>query len=112
MILWYSILFTTILVLGVKIVTHNDMLLHGFKLAMINRIGEKASSLLIMCEWCMPSVYSLFGYGFAYIFAGGFPLTALIFYPITVAASSVCSGVIWVIILLLLEYLKLFDNNN
>ena len=112
MIILISILFTTILVLGVKIVTHEKSVLHWLKLK-IERNFPKLAKPLISCEFCMPTFWSvggwLFAFAFIYFSQGIFEIKYLIFYPITIAASSFLAGFLWVLLLIVL---KIYENNS
>lgn len=106
-----SIFFTVCLVLGVKIITHEGMALHSLKVKA--DASGKGIWNMVTCEWCMPSLWSLAGYFFAFMYLfQKFPVEHwykyMIFYPITVCASSVLAGTIWTVIIILLEYAKLF----
>jgi hypothetical protein len=110
MIILWSIFFTAALVLGVKIITHEGMALHYLKIR-AEATGKKYFEPLIICEWCMPSVYSLFGWGFTFLKVGWHP-ESLYFYPITVAATSVITGTLWTVIMILIKYLNFIQNND
>ena len=89
---------TTIWCLGIKIVTSDGMILskvgeYGKKKA---EEGKRVFEALIVCEWCLPSIHSLFGYGFA-LALGILPASwsLLFIYPLVAMGSSLCSGIIW-----------------
>jgi hypothetical protein len=64
-----SIFFTVATVIGITIVTQPQMALYSLREQAENNIN-KLREPLILCEWCMPSIYSLLGYVFAYILYG------------------------------------------
>ena len=103
MIIFLSIIFTTILVLGVTVFTQPGMGGYSFRENATN-IDSKLMQVVILCEWCMPSLWSLLGYSFSFLYVG-FDLKMLLFYPITVCASSILCGGIWGI-------LKIIINKN
>lgn len=94
-----TILITTAITLGVKIASLDGMLLQSFRNWAETKNGEneKASiyDAIILCHWCMPSLWGFFGYGFAFLIEKEFTLYNVIFYPITVCASSILNGLIW-----------------
>ena len=112
MIIIMSILFTTALVLGIKIVTHERSALHWLKLKIEKRL-PKIADPLISCEFCMPTFYSAVGWFFTFLFlylsAGSFEIKLLLFYPITIVASSFLSGFFWTLLIILL---KIYENNS
>lgn len=91
MIIVISILFTTALVLAIKIVTHEKSALHWLKL-LVEKKMPKIADPLISCEFCMPTFWSLIGWGFTFLYFyfsyGIIDVKYLCFYPITIAASS------------------------
>lgn len=105
----YSIIFTCIMVLGVKIATQEKMVLEGVKESLKKRLGVYAEPI-ILCEWCMPSLWSFVGWIFAYLYAAisgqHLEFSWLLFYPITVCASSIISGSSWLIIQILVLIYK------
>lgn len=115
MILILSILFTVILVLSIKIVSFG----HDMALSNLRKMAEGRNNKLIsgwfLCEWCMPSIWSILGYAFAALYLG-FPWNIanwyLIFYPIIVGAASVISGITWTFILYLIELLNSIKMKN
>lgn len=89
---------TTIWCLGIKIVTSDGMILskvgeYGKKKA---EEGKRVFEALIVCEWCLPSIHSLFGYGFA-LALGILPASwsLLFIYPLVAMGSSMTTGLIW-----------------
>lgn len=99
-----SILFTVILVNGVTIARQEGMLLWPLAKMMIKvdrarkwkRLEPiKWFKIVLICAWCMPSIYSAFGIFFSSIWFGYFDTKLLFLYPVIVCAGSVLSGVIW-----------------
>lgn len=114
MILVLSILFTSILVLGAKIVTHEEMALNSLLVLATNKKSKWFEALLI-CAWCMPSIWSIFGYAFANLYLGftwNIAKCNLVFYPIIVGAASVISGITWTLILYFIELLNSIKMKN
>lgn len=111
MIIIISILFTTALVLGIKIVTHEKSALNWLKLKVEEKL-PKVADPLISCEFCMPTLWSSAGWIFTFVFLyftkGTIEIKYLVFYPITIVASSFFSGILWTILIILL---KINDNN-
>ena len=109
MIVMTSILFTTALVLAVKIVTHEKSVLYGLKLKVEEKL-PKIADPLISCEFCMPTLWSSAGWVFTFLFLylsqGSFEIVYLLFYPITVAASSFFAGLLWTLLNILLKILE------
>lgn len=107
-----SILFTTALVLGVKIVTHERSALHWLKLKVEEKL-PKIADPLISCEFCMPTFWSAAGWFFSFLFVyltqGNFEIKWLLFYPITIVASSFISGLLWTLLIILL---KIYEHNS
>lgn len=93
---------TTIWVLGLKIATSENMVLEKvgqYGKAKVEE-GKKIFEAIIVCQWCMPSIHSLVGYGFAFGL-GILPLQwnwqLLIRYPLVVMGASFCSGMLWLL---------------
>ena len=90
------ILITSLWVLGIKIVTHEDMALEKLgewatEKAKSNRIFEP----LLICEYCMPSIHSSIGYLVYWQVVGLSSWKYLIAYPIVVCGASFLSGSLW-----------------
>lgn len=103
MIIFFSIIFTTILVVGITIFTQDGMGGYFFRRKAVEA-DNKLMEVIVLCEWCMPSLWSLAGYSFSFLLCG-WELKALLFYPITICASSILSGGIW-------GLLKIIINKN
>ena len=93
------VLFTSIWVIGIKIVTADGMALKDLRIWAEKKVesGYKIFEPLLVCQWCMPSIHSLVGYFFyIQIFGLGTHLLEMIFmYPLCVAASSFVCGMTW-----------------
>lgn len=102
-----AIFFTWAIVMGITIVTQHGMALYSLRESanelfpthdeLENKIEYKTGKSLdpiILCEWCMPSIYSFLGFAFTYILYG-WDIKYLLFYPIVVAISSVLCGITW-----------------
>lgn len=95
------ITYTVLIVLGLKIVTSDGMLFGEFR----QKIEEKNSKYLdplILCEWCMPTVYTSIGYGF-YFINNTLDFKIFLYYPLCIAAASFVSGTLWLIHKILLN---------
>lgn len=94
-----TILATTAISLGVKIASLDGMLLQKTRefFEKKNKGKTKATiyDAIILCHWCMPSLWSVFGYLFAYLIEKDLILYNLVFYPLTVCSSSILNGIIW-----------------
>ncbi len=97
--LYKLILITTILVVGWKIATAEGMLLHSVSV-WANKSVAKGYKIfeLLTCPFCMPSVFSILGYGFAWIchiaiISGKVALM----YPLVACGASILSGGIWLV---------------
>lgn len=93
------ILITSIWVLGLTIATQEDMLLYGFREwgNKKQKEGKWWTEPLILCFWCMPSLHSLVGYGFA-VGMGiitSFEWKLIFMYPLVAMGSSMLNGLIW-----------------
>jgi hypothetical protein len=99
------ILITTILVLGLRVAVSHDMILERLGNWAEKKVGEgyKICELFI-CPWCMPSVWSLFAYVFAFglgVLPLEFNWQLVIRWPLIVMGSSFLSGFIWTVYLTL-----------
>lgn len=98
MIILLAILFTVAIVIGVTIANQQGMVLYFLRNHLTDENGDAKKPIyepLFLCWWCMPSVYSLVGYFFAFLYMKNVDLHALLFYPIVVAASSFLTAVLW-----------------
>ena len=98
MFLMLSILFTSLLILGFTIASQKGMIFHFITVFFEGKKKDKIYSIydmLFLCIWCMPTIWSIFGYTFTSIFLHEFKMEWLIFYPITICASSILNGLIW-----------------
>lgn len=93
------IVITTILVLGVKILTAEGMILEQLGKWGEEKMDEGVQwiSPLFGCAWCMPSLYTFLGVGIA--FGMGlipeFSFRLIFYYPVVAFGSSLTSGLIW-----------------
>ena len=92
------IILTSICVLGFKIVTAEDMALE--------KLGEWAEKKvndghkifeLIVCPWCMPTLFSWIGFSFACGIGvvENLSWNLLWYYPLCIGGSSLVCGLIW-----------------
>jgi hypothetical protein len=105
-----TIFFTVAVVLGITIVTQDGMVLYKLREEAENN-GSKLLEPLILCEWCMPSIYSMLGYVFSYILYG-WDIKYLLFYPIVISLSSLICGLVWGICRILIHKLKKINYEN
>ena len=99
--LFKIIIITSIWVLGLTIATSDGMILEKWKVwgkAKMDE-GHVIVEPLIMCEWCMPSLHSIFGYAFAFGIGvlNNFSWRLVVMYPLVVMGSSFVCGVSWTI---------------
>lgn len=91
---------TSLWVLGLKIATEENMVLEQVgKYGKAKAERYKIFEAVIVCEWCMPSVYSIFGYALAYTL-GWIQLNdwrLIVRYPMVVAGSSIVCGFTWLL---------------
>lgn len=104
------IFITTCLVWGVKISTEPGMVFEKIGDWADDKIenGNKILEPLLMCPFCMPSIYSAFGYLFAYKLGVFTSLNILWAYPIAVCGASLTSGFLWMFYLLIVEIKKYY----
>lgn len=102
--LFKLIIITTIWVLGVKISTAEEMILEKLGKYGEKKVeaGHKIYDALWVCPWCMSSIHSLVGYGFAFLL-GLIPFEwnwQLVYrYPLIVMGTSIAAGMTWTIYL-------------
>lgn len=98
-ILFKLVLLTSIWCLGIKIITAKGMGLSNLGDYGLNKVGEGkwVFDPLIVCEFCLPSIHSLFGYAFA-VGIGvitHFSWSLVFMLPFVIAGSSIISGLVW-----------------
>lgn len=102
--LFQIILLTFIWVMGVKISTAEGMIFERLGEYAKYKVdsGHKIWEALVNCEWCLPSVHSIFGHAFA-IGLGIIPLELnkelFIRWPLVIIGTSLISGLTWTIYL-------------
>ncbi len=113
--LFVLIIFTSLLVLGWTIVTQEEMLLHGIRVWAEGR-NKKWLEPLVLCHWCQPSIWSLFGYFFAIITGVvHVELRIVYLYPLVVCGSSIVCGFVWTAYLVMnreMQYYETLINQN
>ena len=107
-----TIFFTFAIVWGIKISTSNGNVFEKIKDFLEKNLSEKLFKWVVDCPYCMPSLYSIFGYVFYYIYIGYIDWGRLFFYPIIVGASSFVCGILWVINETINEKKKHIENLN
>ena len=86
---------TSILVLGVTIVTQPGMILHSIR-SWAEKKESKIYEPIILCHWCMASLWSSVGYFFALITRIiSWEWSLVFYYPLVVCGSSIACGVTW-----------------
>ena len=68
---------------------------------------------LVLCHWCMPSVWGIFGYFFA-IVSGviQFKFKLVWLYPLVVCGSSLMCGLIWTAYLVMNREKEFYESNT
>lgn len=104
MILLFSlIIITSILTLGFTIISQEGMALYKIRewAKKKNDKGNKWVEPLFLCIWCMPSIWSSFGFFFAYQIGvlKCDTWNILWYYPLCVGGSSILGGLIWTVYL-------------
>lgn len=113
-IIFKLIFFTVCLVWGVKIVTEPGMAAEKIGQWADDKVeaGYKIFDALLTCPFCMPSIYTSFGFGFGYLFGVVTKWEQLYAYPIVVCGSSLIGGMIWIAFQLILDIKKYFNFLN
>lgn len=93
------IIITTIWCLGFKILTERGMLLQKLGEYGKRKVDEGyiIYDPLIVCEFCLPSIHSLIGYGFAVAIGviSKFEFNLVYMYPLVAMGTSISCGFIW-----------------
>lgn len=100
MILFQIVLLTFIWVMGIKISTSEGMIFEKLGEYGQRKVdeGHKIWEALIVCQWCLPSVHSIFGYAFAFglgILPFEWDWELIIMWPLVVMGSSFLCGFTW-----------------
>lgn len=98
MFLILSIIFTSLLCIGATIATQKGMVFFSFRENLEEKANGKRYSIydaVLLCHWCMPSIWTVAGYFFSMLYLESFDFYNLLFYPICVCASSILNGIIW-----------------
>jgi hypothetical protein len=102
--LFEIILITYIWVMGIKISTAEGMIFEKLGDYGKRKVGEghKIWEALVNCEWCLPSIHSVFGTAFA-MGLGIIPFEInkelFIRWPLVIIGASLISGLTWTIYL-------------
>ena len=98
-ILFKLILLTTMWCLGMKIITSDHMIFEKLGRYARGKVeeGKLIYDPIIACEWCMPSMHSLIGYGFGIVLGviNHFEWALVAIYPLVAIGSSIGTGMIW-----------------
>lgn len=92
------VLITVSFVFAVRISTSEGMVFEKIGKWATDRLdeGKRIYEPLLLCEWCMPSVYSLVAIVFYilanYLFTGVFYYKVIILYPAIIGISSMITG--------------------
>lgn len=107
---------TSILVLGCTIATQPGMILYFIREWAKHKQekGLKGLEPLLLCHWCMPSVWSFLGYlfGFATGIIAEYKMELLFMYPLVICGSSIVVGVTWSIYELISSATQFYKNLN
>lgn len=101
------------IVMGITIVTQQEMLLYSIRKWAESK-NAKILEILVLCHWCMPSFYSLVSISLCYALGViyFFDYRVLIIYLLTIGASSIICGTIWAFYLLIAEITTFFSDKN
>lgn len=111
--LFQLVILTFILVMGFKIATQNDMVLEKVGVWANAKVdeGHKIFELLV-CPWCMNTLFSLpaaiFAYGIGII--NSFTWNLLWYYPLVVCFASLISGLTWTTYTMINAKKEYYDN--
>ena len=90
---------TSIWCLGVKILTAQGMAFQKLGLYAAKKVkeGKLIYDPLLACEFCLPSIHSLFGYFFAVVLGtiSSFSWSLVLIYPLVAMGSSIVTGFTW-----------------
>lgn len=91
------IFFTLALVFGVRISTHEGMVFEKIGEYADRQLekGQRIWEALILCVYCLPSVWSLFGIGLYFLINPETNLRLLFAYPVIIGFTSLLSGMTW-----------------
>ena len=98
--LFQLILITFIWVMGIKISTAEDMIFERIGDYGKRKVdeGHKIWDAIVVCEWCLPSIHSIFGTSFA-MGLGVIPFEInkelFIRWPLVIMGTSLISGLTW-----------------
>lgn len=117
--IFFLIIVTSLLVLGLTIATQKGMILFFIRKWASSKVDEENEKpsiyhAIILCPWCMPSIYSAVGYVFL-IAAGVISATDLhlwVLYPVVVSGASIISGMVWTIHETISSYKDYVDNKE
>lgn len=103
-VLFNIIIITFIWVMGIKISTADGMVFEKLGRYAQRKVDEgyKIWEALVACEWCLPSVHSIFGNAFAMglgIIPAEFNKELFIRWPLVIMGTSLLSGLTWTIYL-------------
>jgi hypothetical protein len=92
-----AILITSVIILALTIASQEDMIFHFFQAwgEEKEKQGKWWAKPLITCPSCMPSVYSILGYVFAWVLNVEITWRTIVMYPVAVGAASVIVTFLW-----------------
>jgi hypothetical protein len=106
---------TSIWILGIKVATKPGMILEKLGEYCKDKVdnGSRFFEPTCVCAWCMPSLHSIIGFVFAYIF-DILPLNVnvILLYPFVVMLSSFVCGVLWTLCEILITYSELVNHKE
>jgi hypothetical protein len=101
--------------LGINLATREGEILFSLKGSLTKMLGEKLTSPILGCPYCMPSVHgAIIVFTFHFLF-GGFPLPLyyyLLQWLFVTAASSTVNYIFFNLIRILLGYAELFEQKE
>lgn len=110
------ILLTSVWVFAIKISTYEDMVFERLGKWADAKVesGKKIYEALLTCEWCMPSVHSVFIVLPIAIFVGviDFQYKFLALMPFVIGGASFVSGMLWNLTLVIIKNLSILDKTE
>lgn len=108
------IFITSLFIWGIKISTEPGMIFDKVGEWAEEKVeaGNKIFEALLVCPFCMPSIFSMFGYGFGYLLGIVTEWKQLIAYPIVVCGASLVAGIIWMLFLIIIKLKNYLDFLN
>ena len=107
------IITTSILVLGWTIASQRNMLFHGIRV-WAEENWPTLMKPVCLCHWCMPSIWSLFGYSISVYsgLIGKVNFQTIVMYPLVVCGSSLLCGMVWALYQMFESVSEFFYDKN